>query len=130
MAGTSHDAGKAMAHASMPGTDQSAMGHGSTPSANQSGSGNWPGASAQVAQAGPVQGSGIVNSVDPSRRKINLSHNAIPAIGWPAMTMDFAVAPSVDLRQVKVGAHVNFMIQRGSDDMYVIQSITPTGGSH
>lgn len=129
-AGTSHDAGKPMAHTSMPGTDHSAMVHGSTPSANQSGSGNSPGAGAQVAQAGPVQGSGMVNSVDPSGRKISLSHNAIPAIGWPAMTMDFAVAPSVDLRQVKVSAHVNFMMQRGGDDMYVIQSITPAGGSH
>lgn len=129
MAGTSHDAGKPMAHTSMPGMDHSEMGHGST-STNQSGSGNSPGAGAQVAQAGPVQGSGMVNSVDPSGGKISLSHNAIPAIGWPAMTMDFAVAPSVDLRQVKVGAYVNFMMQRGGDDMYVIQSITPAGGSH
>lgn len=72
----------------------------------------------------------MVNSVDPSSRKISLSHNAIPGIGWPAMTMDFAVAPSVDLRQVKVGAHVNFLMQRGGDDMYVIQSITPAAGGH
>ncbi len=128
-AGTGHDAGK-MAHTSMPGTDHSATGHGSTPSASQTASGNSPGADAQAARAGPVQGSGMVNSVDPSSRKISLSHNAIPAIGWPAMTMDFAVAPSVDLRQVKVGAHVNFMMYRGGDDMYVIQSITPAAGSH
>lgn len=130
MAGASHDAGKPMPHRSMPGADHSAMGHGSTPSANQSTSGNSPGAGAQVAQAGPVQGSGMVNSVDPSSRRISLRHNAIAAIGWPAMTMDFAVAPSVDLRQVQVGAHVNFMMQRGGDDMYVIQSITPAGESH
>lgn len=123
-------AGKPMAQTSMPGTDHSAMGYGSTPSVSQSGGGNSPGAGAQVAQASPVQGSGIVNSVDPSSRKINLSHDPITAIGWPAMTMDFAVAPSVDLRQIKAGTHVTIMMQHAGIGTYVIQSITPAGGGH
>ncbi len=72
----------------------------------------------------------MVNSVDSSGRKINLSHNAIPAIGWPAMTMDFAVAPSVDLGTIKPGAHVNFTMQQGGNGMYVIQSVTPASGGH
>jgi Cu/Ag efflux protein CusF len=72
----------------------------------------------------------MVNAVDPAGRKINLNHNAIPSIGWPAMTMDFAVASSVDLRTIKPGAHVNFTMQQGGDGKYVIQSVTPTGGGH
>jgi Cu/Ag efflux protein CusF len=57
-----------------------------------------------------------------------LSHGPISTIGWPAMTMDFAVAPSVDLQAVKPGTRVNFTIEQGEGGMYVIQSITPAGG--
>jgi Cu/Ag efflux protein CusF len=71
---------------------------------------------------------GIVNTVDPAQRKLNISHNPIPEIGWPAMTMDFAVAPSVDLRSIRPGARVNFTMEQGEGAMYVIQSIAPAGG--
>lgn len=128
MPGMSHDVGKPMAQASMPATDHSAMGHGLGQPMSQPGSTVSPDAGAHVAQAGTVQGSGMINSVDPASHKINLSHSAIPSIGWPPMTMDFAVAPSVDLRGIKPGAHVNFTMQQGGGGMYVIQSVTPAGG--
>ena len=38
----------------------------------------------------------MVNSVDPGQHKASMSHVPIPEIGWPAMTMEFPVAPSVD----------------------------------
>ncbi len=107
-------------HGSM---DHSKMDHGTPPG---------PAAAApagpRVAQAAQVQGTGTVNSVDAAGHKINLNHNAIPAIGWPAMTMDFAVAHAVDLRSLKPGTRVSFTMQRGGDGMYVIQSITAAGG--
>jgi Cu/Ag efflux protein CusF len=70
---------------------------------------------------------GTVNSVDAAQNKINLSHTPIPSIGWPAMTMDFAVAPSVDLTRIKPGSRVNFSIRRGKDGMYEVQSVQPAG---
>ena len=85
-------------------------------------------AAPRVAQAAQVQGTGTVNSVDAAGHKVNLNHNAIPAIGWPAMTMDFAVAHAVDLRSLKPGTRVTFTMHRGGDGMYVIQSITAAGG--
>lgn len=130
MPGMNHDGGKSMPQTVMPGMDHSAMGHGSSQSTSPPGTSASPGAAARVAQAGAVQGSGTVNSADPAGRKINLSHSAIPSIGWPPMTMDFSVAPSVDLRTIKPGAHVNFTMQQGGDGMYVIQSVTPAGGGH
>lgn len=130
MAGMSHEAGKPTAPTSMPAMDRNAMDHGSTPSMFHSGTSQPPGTGAQVAHADLVQGFGMVNTVDPSGRKINLSHYAIAAIGRPAMTMAFAVAPPVDLRQIKVGTNVSFMMERGGDGIYVIQSIMPAGGSH
>jgi Cu(I)/Ag(I) efflux system protein CusF len=75
-----------------------------------------------------VQGTGTVNSVDAAARKVNVSHGSIPKIGWPAMTMDFAVAVSVDLSGVKPGTRVRFDMEQGQDGSYVIQSIAPAGG--
>jgi Cu/Ag efflux protein CusF len=84
----------------------------------------------RMAHAGhaDAHGSGTVNSVDPAQHKINLSHQAIPDIGWPAMTMDFPVAPSVDLKTIKAGTRVNFTIERGEGGMYEIRAIAPAGG--
>jgi Cu(I)/Ag(I) efflux system protein CusF len=85
----------------------------------------------EMAHAGhnDAHGTGTVNAVDPKQHKVNLSHNPIPEIGWPAMTMDFPVAPSVDLKPIKPGTRVRFTIEQGADGMYQIQAITPAGGS-
>ena len=72
---------------------------------------------------------GVVNSIDPAQHKLNISHNPIPDIGWPAMTMDFPVAPSVDLKAIKPGSRVNFTIEKGAGGMYEIRSIQPMGGA-
>jgi Cu(I)/Ag(I) efflux system periplasmic protein CusF len=75
-----------------------------------------------------AHGSGTVNSVDPAQHKVNVSHNPIPEIGFPAMTMDLPVAPSVDLRALKPGMRVNFTLERGQGGMYEIRAISPAGG--
>jgi Cu/Ag efflux protein CusF len=87
-------------------------------------------ANTQVAHDGrkDVHGIGKVNSVNAAQHKLNLSHDPIAEIGWPAMTMDFPVAPSVDLQAIKPGMRVNFTIEQGLGGMYQIQSIAPTGG--
>jgi Cu/Ag efflux protein CusF len=85
----------------------------------------------QMAHTGhnDAHGTGTVNSVDPAHHKVNLSHNPIPEIGWPAMTMDFPVNPSVDLNPIKPGSRVNFTIEKGQSGMYEIQAISPAAGS-
>ena len=84
----------------------------------------------QMAHAGQndAHGTGTVNSVDPTQHKINLSHQPIPEIGWPAMTMEFPVAPSIDLKGIKPGTRVNFTIEQGQGGMYEIKAIAPAGG--
>jgi len=85
----------------------------------------------QMAHAGhnDAHGTGTVNSVDPAQHKVNLSHNPIPEIGWPAMIMEFPVAPSIDLTAIKPGTRVNFTIEQQPGGMYEIRAITPAGGS-
>lgn len=74
-----------------------------------------------------AHGTGTVNSVDPAQHKVNLSHNPIPEIGWPAMTMEFPVAPSIDLKEIKPGTRVNFTIEQQPGGMYEIRAIAPAG---
>ncbi len=77
-----------------------------------------------------VHGTGVVKALDPVAHKVTLAHKPIPQIGWPAMTMEFAVAPAVDLKAVKPGSAIDFSMEQGGDGMYVIQSIAPAAGGH
>jgi Cu(I)/Ag(I) efflux system protein CusF len=89
-------------------------------------------------QAGEIQmadaagshahGSGTVNSVDPVQHKVNLTHAPIPEIGWPTMTMEFPVAPSVDLNAIRPGIRVDFTIEQQPGAMYEIKTISPAAG--
>ena len=74
-----------------------------------------------------AHGIGTVNSVDPAQHKVNLTHNPIPEIGWPTMTMEFPVAPSIDLKAFKPGTRVNFTIEQQPGGMYEIRAIAPAG---
>lgn len=70
---------------------------------------------------------GTVNSVDAAQHKVNVSHQPISALGWPAMTMDFAVAPSVDLSRIKHGTQINFSLEKGKGGMYEVDTLQPAG---
>lgn len=59
-----------------------------------------------------AQSTGIVIAVDKAAGKITLNHQAIPAAGWPAMTMAFAAKPAL-LNEVRVGDHVAFDVTIG-----------------
>ncbi len=76
---------------------------------------------------GHAHATGTVNSVDPAQHKVNVSHQPITAIGWPAMTMDFSVAPSVDLSRIKPGSRVDFSLAKGKGGMYEIDTLQPAG---
>lgn len=68
---------------------------------------------------------GKVNRVDPAKHVINLTHGPIAAIGWPAMTMDFGVAPSIDLKPFKVGDTVAFTVAKSAGGVWLIDKIEP-----
>lgn len=79
----------------------------------------------QKAQAQTPPTAATVNGIDPSTRKVNISHEAIPALNWPAMTMDFTAAEGVDLEAVQAGSKVLVTVSRRSDGAYMVDSITP-----
>jgi Cu(I)/Ag(I) efflux system protein CusF len=75
-------------------------------------------------QATTAAGSGTVTAVNLQNRKVTLDHGPIADINWPAMKMEFATAPSIDLSKVKTGDKVRFTLS-GSGNTYTVQSISP-----
>ncbi len=84
------------------------------------------GAMPAPSDAAAVEGKGVVNAIDVDGRSVNLSHEPIPSIGWPSMTMDMQVAEGVDLSGIADGAPVSFTLGRGADGIYVITGMEAT----
>lgn len=71
------------------------------------------------------QATGKINSMDMTKNTVNITHEAIPAIKWPAMTMDFPVAKDVTLSGFKAGDAVTFQLKQTGNDEYTIVSLKP-----
>lgn len=69
-----------------------------------------------------IVGKGTVVSENKTSGNVTLSHEAIPAIGWGAMTMEFKVKDKMLLDKVKKGDKVQFTLALQGKD-YVITSI-------
>lgn len=80
--------------------------------------------SKQMAPA-TAKGTGTVMALNTTDHKVTLDHGPIPAIKWPSMKMEFAVAPSVDLSKVKTGDKIDFTLS-GSGGSYTVESIAPS----
>ena len=76
---------------------------------------------------GATAASGVVNAVDTTQRKVNVSHGSIKSLGWPAMTMDFPVNQDVDLSTIKAGMKVNFTLIKGANGSWTVDSLKPSG---
>jgi Cu(I)/Ag(I) efflux system membrane fusion protein len=74
-----------------------------------------------------VWGIGTINTVDTTSNLVNLSHDPIPEIGWPAMVMDMTVMPSVDLTNLTPNTNVSFALMVGQDNVYMVAKIEPLG---
>lgn len=64
-----------------------------------------------------------INSVMGDKRKVNVAHGEIPQWDWPAMTMDFGVAESVDLAGLETGKKVNVEITKKDENTYEITGV-------
>ncbi|WP_280323776.1 copper-binding protein [Pseudomonas sp. BN102] len=60
-----------------------------------------------VAQVQAAKASGTVKAVDSVKGTITISHDAVPNLKWPAMTMVFAASQD-QLESVEVGEKVTF----------------------
>ena len=73
-----------------------------------------------AAQGG--KGEGKVNKVDAASGKVNISHDPIPSLKWPAMTMDFDLKNKADAAKLKPGQRITFELEK-SGKGYVVKNI-------
>lgn len=78
----------------------------------------------RVAQEAEITGKGTVNAVDPGAHKINLTHEPIAALGWPTMRMTFPANHTIDLKALKAGTQVDFVLEKKGSG-YEVKSVTP-----
>ncbi len=73
---------------------------------------------------GAVQTRAVIHSIGDGMA--NVTHDPIPEIGWPAMTMDLAVMENAQMMGgVVPGDSVILMLVKGADGMYAIGGIMP-----
>jgi len=72
-------------------------------------------------------GRGVVNGIDAAGR-INITHEPMPALGWPPMTMDFTVAEGVRLDGIAPGVAVEFELRQLDAVTYELAAIRTGGG--
>jgi Cu(I)/Ag(I) efflux system protein CusF len=103
-----------LAFTAMPSLAQ--MNHGSM---NHS---NMPMSSEQM--EGAVHAKAVVNSIGDGTA--NVSHDPIPEIGWPAMTMDLPLLETAEMMgEISAGDEVTLMLVKGEDGMYAIGAMMP-----
>lgn len=66
---------------------------------------------------------GVINSVDANGGKINVTHEPVPALGWPKMTMDLKVTRRVDLTKLKTGTPVTLTLKQGRDKQFRVIAV-------
>jgi Cu(I)/Ag(I) efflux system membrane fusion protein len=82
--------------------------------------------STQATPPKQATGRGIVTSVDGAHRLVSIRHGAIPALGWPAMTMTFQVRQPGMLRGLRKGLRVEFAVDaKPEGNRYLIERIAP-----
>lgn len=73
-------------------------------------------------------GTGRIHAVMADEGKVSLSHDPIPALGWPGMTMDLPIGPAVDPDAIPLETPVAFDLSKGEGAMYVITAVRPQPG--
>ncbi len=74
-----------------------------------------------------IAATGTVNSINTAERKVNITHEAIPALEWPGMTMDFPLGDGVSLKGIESGTKVTFHLRKVASGAYVIESLSALG---
>ncbi|CAA7614952.1 efflux RND transporter periplasmic adaptor subunit [Magnetospirillum sp. UT-4] len=70
-----------------------------------------------------VTAEATVNSVNAGARTLNVTHGPIPALGWPGMTMDFALAEGLAMPDLAPGAKVRLDLGKDADGMVQVVKV-------
>lgn len=68
---------------------------------------------------------GVIKAIKPKEHKLNLQHDPIEELGWPAMIMDFKVIDDIDISKFSIDDVVMFELEK-RDSHYLITSVHKT----
>ena len=71
---------------------------------------------------------GTVDAIDAEAGSLTLTHGEIPALQWPAMTMDFLIADPGLVKDIAPGTPVRFVFKAGEPGEYIVTGIEPLAG--
>jgi len=74
--------------------------------------------SSSAAQHGKT--TGVIQSVDAAQSSVVISHQPVPELQWPAMTMAFKATPQ-QLGSLKAGDHVQFEFEENNGAASIVQ---------
>ena len=80
---------------------------------------DMPMAPVAPAQAGPIMGMGKITAINAAGGTLTIDHQAIPAVGWDAMSMGFTATDPTMLKDLKVGDAVTFELKSTSEPSVV-----------
>jgi Cu/Ag efflux protein CusF len=69
-----------------------------------------------------------INGPGAADGQVNVTHEPIPALGWPAMTMDLGVDASVPPDMIAPGKRLRIGLAKGKDGLYRIVAAEPDAG--
>lgn len=77
-------------------------------------------APAAAAAPAAITATGVIKSVDAKAGTVKIHHGPIPALKWPAMTMDFKASPQA-LAAAKPGKSVTFTLDASGKQVTAIR---------
>ena len=82
-------------------------------------------------QASPTryEAQGTFDALDAEGGSVTMTHGEIPALQWPAMTMDFMIADPALVKSIAPGSPVRFVFEAGEPGEYIITGIEPVAGT-
>lgn len=88
--------------------------------------GNAPAGESAPAKAGAGHKTdGVVEAIDANAGTVALHHNPVSTLNWPEMSMEFKLANTALLANIKVGARVAFEFVERQPGDWIITSIAP-----
>ncbi len=84
-----------------------------------------------AAEASPTlyETEGSFDALDAAAGSVTLTHGEIPALQWPAMTMDFVLADPALVEGIAPGTAVRFVFKAGAPGEYIVTAIAPLAGA-
>lgn len=102
-----------------------ALGLASTPAVAQKGQHGSHSGHAMGEAHSEVKAGAVIHKVDAEKGMVNVTHDPVPALKWPQMTMDLPVTKRVDLSKVKAGDKVTITLKQGVDKQFRVMAIEP-----